>query len=1083
MNGHAKFQEIITLHKEVRFPAVYLGLALLFQKLNRYEKALTYAEKGIDYFDKNLSCNIYNYPGLPAEPIEESRPENLKKLFIDLRVEFKCPPKPEAICKFNKCLIVNKDSHIIPSNNIFLSDPDYRGYFKVWCRLNCSLDFHESCWVEKKNQFIDILAKAGKSPTEKDFFGQSCFTPDCEGIIIRIEIFDCYGEVKTLEDKKLFEKIEYDERIKKEEERKKREREAKEAQQRKLDERSKKSKKKRNKASLEKDSELIEENKIGTPKVLIPPNLPTVDKYCHSNTPPPEVPIEQLTILRKSKDQIHNEEVVDKKKHKRKERNTITVDEFNKSDFNNSFVQMPDPGDFKSRVEKFAAIKKTCEEGSKSYQSMNHAQSSKSDSYPSLHIKSLGEKIDNYLNPNATAFNPSTVEKLSPSIIGESIKTFVYQTLKSDGPLKENNKKFTSELGPEAMTLIMENRGLINFLKPDERFGSYGDYICLKGDAEQAKKLKDKEDAEEKQNNKSSRYNSLSNMAHEIREQFQHHPSLGLEEAAQGTSILDTIRKNCEKVNIRQSGDTDFKRSRDSGVQTDVSSLDLDEVDDPILLKQTNSVLLTDLQETKDKLYKIQNERKVESKETQDKLKVMNEEKYRLKIDNNNLNETIQKMNKTHREASRKEDELRKLKDAMDAETHKSSLMKVELENTKLKLENEQRLTFQLQSELQNSRGQESAVIKTLKLKCLKTDFESKKCFMQFKKTENEKLITHLNNLNSNETTQNNLSTIKSAIVKLNEYSARLYSGLENLQSAYEEKLRNIDQMSTSINFELNFDMSSLDSPLLSSIEIDTLRLLTSVSLSSRPQVAPFAQSSTINRASSSRPPPGLPGPPPGLSLPRSNDSNASTTPSFINRVAPRPRETSSPRPPSVSEAIGVNRGSLSNTAAAPGASNGAHSLLEPPASNKMVNNSGPRNKSYQRLLAQLQSRYPDLSTHDAERYIQLLRENNNGKLSGMSIQTIHDRVGNYIRADRDRRRTENDSDNNCSICLEDMFERDSRRLNPCEHRFHNHCIDVSLFKIYCFISEFIALFQNWLSTPGGAGNTCPMCRHYIIQV
>merc|ERR1719474_247846 len=164
-----------------------------------------------------------------------------------------------------------------------------------------------------------------------------------------------------------------------------------------------------------------------------------------------------------------------------------------------------------------------------------------------------------------------------------------------------------------------------------------------------------------------------------------------------------------------------------------------------------------------------------------------------------------------------------------------------------------------------------------------------------------------------------------------------------------------------------------------------------------------------MNRASSSRPPPGLPGPPPGLSLQRSNDSNASTSPSFISRVAPRSRETSSPRPP-IPEAISVNRGSLSNTTAVPGTSNGAHSLLETPASNKLVTNSGPRNKSYQRLLAQLQSRYPDLSTHDAERYIQLLRENNNGKLSGMSIQTIHDRVGNYIKADRDRRRIENNN-------------------------------------------------------------------------
>jgi len=98
------------------------------------------------------------------------------------------------------------------------------------------------------------------------------------------------------------------------------------------------------------------------------------------------------------------------------------------------------------------------------------------------------------------------------------------------------------------------------------------------------------------------------------------------------------------------------------------------------------------------------------------------------------------------------------------------------------------------------------------------------------------------------------------------------------------------------------------------------------------------------------------------------------------------------------------------------------------------------------------------------ERYIHLLRENNNGKLSGMSIQSIHERVGNYMRADRERKRVENDTDNNCSICLEDMSDRDSRRLNPCEHKFHNQCIN------------------NWLATPGGAGNTCPMCRHYIIQ-
>ena len=31
-----------------------------------------------------------------------------------------------------------------------------------------------------------------------------------------------------------------------------------------------------------------------------------------------------------------------------------------------------------------------------------------------------------------------------------------------------------------------------------------------------------------------------------------------------------------------------------------------------------------------------------------------------------------------------------------------------------------------------------------------------------------------------------------------------------------------------------------------------------------------------------------------------------------------------------------------------------------------------------------------------------------------------------------------------CSICFEEMSPTDSRYLNPCLHRFHNECINVS---------------------------------------
>ena len=95
--------------------------------------------------------------------------------------------------------------------------------------------------------------------------------------------------------------------------------------------------------------------------------------------------------------------------------------------------------------------------------------------------------------------------------------------------------------------------------------------------------------------------------------------------------------------------------------------------------------------------------------------------------------------------------------------------------------------------------------------------------------------------------------------------------------------------------------------------------------------------------------------------------------------------------------------------------------------------------------------RYPQLSTDDLSRYINKLRERNSGKLSGMSVASIEQQVGALMvqfppmnpppqasasaLADQDS--------NNCAVCLEEMFDHNSKRLNPCGHRFHHHCINV----------------------------------------
>lgn len=189
LTGLRRLDEIREHHKPVRFPAVFYGYCNLWKKLNRYDKAVASVWEGIEFLNKGFNVTPYNWPGIPSKLIQETRKDYLSEKLKTLAIELKYPPKPDAICKWKDCAQVQASSHIVPSENIYVSDPDYKGYYKVHCRLNCQLDYHKSCWMILKEENIEKL-KLTKIPTEKDFFGQPCFTPDCTGIIIKIEIVD-----------------------------------------------------------------------------------------------------------------------------------------------------------------------------------------------------------------------------------------------------------------------------------------------------------------------------------------------------------------------------------------------------------------------------------------------------------------------------------------------------------------------------------------------------------------------------------------------------------------------------------------------------------------------------------------------------------------------------------------------------------------------------------------------------------------------------------------------------------------------------------------------------------------------------
>jgi len=1008
ISGYDKLKDIEANHMQhVRFPSLYLGFALLFKKLNRFEKALTFAEKGVEWFDNNIPCVMHCFPGMMSEAIQETSQDYLKKQFSKLTVELKYSSKPDAICKYINCLKVNGHNHILPSEKIYKSDPDFKSIYKIICADNCILDYHESCWLQFKADYTNNI-KGVKTPSEKDFLGLKCFTPDCGEIILRV-IIENLVDNKVIEDKKIIEKFEND---KKEAEKIRREREQRDYQQRKLEARSKKSKKKERNRSKSSSAETEEPKKMdgdlqnNLDKVSVSDNLPDLSA----------VPIQILN--RKVKDEVE-EDIVEKKKFKKhKDRNVLSLEEFT-----------GETRKFDDKIERLDREKKKFE--------LNSFTSNSS-----------------LLNPQAVAFKPpkpprsrsQSREVIPIHMLEESIKSFVRDKLKSMGPMKSSDSRLYKNIEPDGIQLINAHGGLVNLMKSDDRVGSYDDYLCVKGDAEKAKELKEAD--ERKLLEMTSNHSAMGDTARRLKERLgreinssiknspsENEESFGLATVSEQPSLLDQIKQKAEISNnflARSLAPT----VQTEGVQTDISTIDLDEHDDPISLKETKNLLMIELQDEKDKVSKIQNEKKLEIRELTDKNASLMEKNAELVGENEDLKEIIQKRDAVFRDVNRTAKELKVTKDGFDAEKKKSEKLEAELRELKRTLQNEQKVTFTQQRQLQKMTEKDNT-IKTLMLKCLKLDYDSKKHLLDQKLEENRALIENLNNMSTAEASAS-AGGIRSSIEKLSTYGASLYVALENLGERYRTKRQDLESLSSNLstNTGVDFEMSSLASPGLASIELDTLRLLTMSSYNNgvRSQPPPFSRQTQPM----SRPPPGLP---PSSSAQHTTPNLSSRKPAaapFTSTVPPSPFPND-PRP-------GVRV-----------LPTGAAQVSHPPPASVTAPESDRKKRATKKLITQLITRHPQLSEETAEDFLKKVREKNNGKLSGMSIPQIIHGVEQFmgIQAYEDK---------DCSICLEEMKDYNSRRLPNCGHKFHKSCMD------------------EWLSSPGGAGNTCPLCRKYVVQ-
>ncbi|KFM74909.1 E3 ubiquitin-protein ligase TTC3, partial [Stegodyphus mimosarum] len=100
--------------------------------------------------------------------MDDTKSEHLKVVVGALIEECENPPPPVAVCLYNACQF---------NQPIYYSDPGFKGFFSVFCCEHCSLHYHPQCWKELKNS---------KGLSEKEFLGQPCFTPDCEGIVFKV---------------------------------------------------------------------------------------------------------------------------------------------------------------------------------------------------------------------------------------------------------------------------------------------------------------------------------------------------------------------------------------------------------------------------------------------------------------------------------------------------------------------------------------------------------------------------------------------------------------------------------------------------------------------------------------------------------------------------------------------------------------------------------------------------------------------------------------------------------------------------------------------------------------------------------
>ncbi|XP_037322958.2 E3 ubiquitin-protein ligase TTC3 [Pungitius pungitius] len=159
---------------------VYYAVGKVYLRENRFSLALVQFSDSLQTVKNKITPGKLTWP-LTKEIVKETQPEYFTDV-LERAIELcKFPPIPDAICRLEKCLVPLKAE-------IYLTDPDFKGYIRICCCESCVLEYHTACWKSLKTSFFE--------KNEKDFLKELCFTPDCVGKICKIQLFRPTGLLK-----------------------------------------------------------------------------------------------------------------------------------------------------------------------------------------------------------------------------------------------------------------------------------------------------------------------------------------------------------------------------------------------------------------------------------------------------------------------------------------------------------------------------------------------------------------------------------------------------------------------------------------------------------------------------------------------------------------------------------------------------------------------------------------------------------------------------------------------------------------------------------------------------------------------